>query len=82
VPRSKQGHPVIIQAGQSGPGKRFAAKWGELLFVGSPVTLEHGRENYKQIKEGVAAHGRDPAHCVICPSAYIVSAATKTEAED
>ena len=82
VPRSEQGHPVIIQAGQSGPGKRFAAKWGELLFVGSPVTLEHGRENYKQIKEAVAAQGRDPAHCVIAPSAYIVSAETKMEAED
>ncbi len=82
VPRSEQGHPVIIQAGQSGPGKRFAAKWGELLFVGSPVTLEHGRENYKQIKADVAAHGRDPAHCVIAPSAYIVSAETKMEAED
>ncbi len=82
VPRSEQGHPVIIQAGQSGPGKRFAAKWGELLFVGSPVTLDHGRENYKQIKEAVAAQGRDPAHCVIAPSAYIVSAETKMEAED
>jgi FMN-dependent oxidoreductase (nitrilotriacetate monooxygenase family) len=82
VPRSKQGHPVIIQAGQSGPGKRFAAKWGELLFVGSPITLEHGRQNYKQIKADVAAQGRDPAHCVIAPSAYIVSAETKMEAED
>jgi FMN-dependent oxidoreductase (nitrilotriacetate monooxygenase family) len=82
VPRSKQGHPVIIQAGQSGPGKRFAARWGELLFVGSPVSLDLGRQNYKQIKESVAAQGRDPAHCVIAPSAYIVSAETKMEAED
>lgn len=82
VPRSKQGHPVVIQAGQSGPGKRFAAKWGELLFVGSPVTLELGRENYKQIKASVAENGRDPDHCIIAPSAYIVSAATKAEAED
>ena len=82
VPRSAQGHPVIIQAGQSGPGKRFAARWGELLFVGSPITLEHGRQNYKQIKADVAAQGRDPNHCVIAPSAYIVSAETKMEAED
>jgi FMN-dependent oxidoreductase (nitrilotriacetate monooxygenase family) len=82
VPRSKQGHPVIIQAGQSGPGKRFAARWGELLFVGSPVSLDLGRQNYKQIKEAVAAQGRDPSHCVIAPSAYIVSAETKMEAED
>ncbi len=82
VPRSKQGHPVVIQAGQSGPGKRFAAKWGELLFTGSPITLDIGRANYKAMKESVAASGRDPAHCIIAPSAYIVSAETKMEAED
>ncbi len=33
VPRSPQGHPVIIQAGQSGRGRRFAARWAELVFV-------------------------------------------------
>ena len=36
VPRSQQGHPVIIQAGQSGRGKEFAARWAELLFVIHP----------------------------------------------
>ena len=34
------------------------------------------------MKESVAASGRDPAHCIIAPSAYIVSAETKMEAED
>ena len=82
VPRSEQGHPVIIQAGQSARGKQFAARWGELLFVGSPPTLEIGRQNYKQIKDAVAANGRDPRHCVIAPSAYVICAETKTEAED
>ncbi len=32
VPRSKQGHPVTIQAGQSGRGKRFSARWGGVGF--------------------------------------------------
>ena len=82
VPRSKQGHPVVIQAGQSARGKAFAAKWGELLFVGSPPTLEAGRENYKEIKAAVAAHGRDPNHCIIAPSAYVICAETRMEAED
>src|SRR5580698_1217857 len=82
VPRSAQGHPVVIQAGQSARGKQFAARWGELLFVGSPPTLEVGRRNYKQIKEAVAANGRDPNHVVIAPSAYIICAETKMEAED
>jgi FMN-dependent oxidoreductase (nitrilotriacetate monooxygenase family) len=82
VPRSKQGHPVIIQAGQSGPGKRFAARWGELLFVGSPVTLDAGRKNYREIKDSVAAQGRDPQHCIIAPSAYVIAAESKMAAED
>jgi alkanesulfonate monooxygenase SsuD/methylene tetrahydromethanopterin reductase-like flavin-dependent oxidoreductase (luciferase family) len=33
VPRSPQGHPVLIQAGASGRGKRFSARWAELVFV-------------------------------------------------
>jgi FMN-dependent oxidoreductase (nitrilotriacetate monooxygenase family) len=33
VPRSPQGHPVLMQAGQSGRGQAFAAKWAELVFV-------------------------------------------------
>jgi FMN-dependent oxidoreductase (nitrilotriacetate monooxygenase family) len=82
VPRSKQGHPVVIQAGQSARGKAFAAKWGELLFVGSPPTLEVGRQNYKEIKAAVAEQGRDPSHCIIAPSAYVICAETKMEAED
>jgi FMN-dependent oxidoreductase (nitrilotriacetate monooxygenase family) len=82
VPRSKQGHPVVIQAGQSGRGKKFAARWGELLFVGSPPTLDIGRANYKAMKESIAAEGRNPDHVIIAPSAYIVCAETKMEAED
>ena len=37
VPRSPQGHPVLIQAGQSERGRQFAARWGELLFVIYPT---------------------------------------------
>ena len=36
VPRSPQGHPVVIQAGQSGRGRRFAVRWGELIFTSNP----------------------------------------------
>jgi len=37
VPRSPQGRPVIIQAGQSGRGQQFAAKWADLIFTGDPT---------------------------------------------
>jgi FMN-dependent oxidoreductase (nitrilotriacetate monooxygenase family) len=82
VPRSPQGHPVVIQAGQSARGKQFSARWGELVFVTTPISLDIGRQNYRDLKEAAVALGRDPSHITITPSAYLVCAETKAEAED
>ena len=38
VPRCPQGRPVLLQAGSSGRGRDFAARWAELIFTGD---LEH-----------------------------------------
>ena len=82
VPRSPQGHPVVIQAGQSGRGKTFSARWGELVFVSTHTSMEHGRQLYREMKDDVARQGRDPDQFYITPSAYVVCAETKAEAED
>jgi len=34
VPRCPQGRPVLLQAGSSGRGREFAARWAELIFTG------------------------------------------------
>jgi FMN-dependent oxidoreductase (nitrilotriacetate monooxygenase family) len=81
VPRSPQGHPVIIQAGASGRGKRFGAQWGELIFVIYP-NLEIGKREYADFKAEVARCGRDPDHVKITHLVSPVAAATKSEAED
>ena len=81
VPRSPQGHPVVMQAGMSTRGKRFAARWGELLFVAHP-TLEHAKRAYDEGKRALASIGRDPDSQKICTLFHPVSAATKMEAED
>ncbi len=81
VPRSPQGHPVVIQAGQSGRGRRFAARWGELIFVHYP-NLEVGRKNYAELKAGAAAMGRNPDHMKITTLAYVVTGESKAQAED
>ena len=78
VPRSAQGHPVIIQAGQSGRGKAFASRWGELIFVIYP-NLQVAKKNYADLKQALAAKGRDVA---IAPAIYPVAAETQAEAED
>jgi FMN-dependent oxidoreductase (nitrilotriacetate monooxygenase family) len=78
VPRSPQGHPVIIQAGQSGRGKAFASQWGELIFVIYP-NLQVAKKNYADMKQALAVRGKDVA---IAPAVYPVVAETQTEAED
>lgn len=77
VPRSAQGHPVIIQAGQSGRGQRFAGRWAEVIFAGHA-----SRDQYDAIKAEVASTGRDPEQVHLCTLTYPVCAATKAEAED
>jgi FMN-dependent oxidoreductase (nitrilotriacetate monooxygenase family) len=81
VPRSPQGHPVVMQAGMSGRGQRFAARWGELLFV-VHHSLEAARAAYVKGKAAVADNGRDPDSQKICTLFYPVCAATRAEAED
>ena len=65
VPRSPQGRPVIVQAGQSGRGRRFAARWGELLFRDPPrprigstrVPRDQGRRRRARARS-CPGHGR------------------------
>ena len=81
VPRSPQGHPVIIQAGQSGRGRRFASRWAELVFV-AYHGIENGKRDYKIMKDEVAAAGRNPEDLKITAAVYPVVAETRAEAED
>jgi FMN-dependent oxidoreductase (nitrilotriacetate monooxygenase family) len=81
VPRSQQGHPVIIQAGMSGRGQRFAGRWGEVIFAGGGE-LERAKQGYARLKGEAERAGRDPDSMVICTLALPVCAATRAEAED
>ena len=81
VPRSAQGHPVIIQAGASGRGRRFGARWGEIIFVVYP-NIEIGKRDYAEFKAEVARCGREAEHIKAAQLINTVAAATKAEAED
>ena len=81
VPRSTQGHPVIIQAGASGRGRRFGARWGEIIFAVYP-NIEIGKRDYAELKAEVARCGREPEHVKAAQLINTVAAATKAEAED
>ncbi len=81
VPRTPQGRPVILQAGSSGRGREFAARWAELIFTGDPG-LDVARRHYADQKEQIALAGRDPNAVRICPMAYAVVGETEAQAKD
>ena len=81
VPRSPQGHPVLIQAGASGRGRRFAARWAELVFA-SHHDIATGARDYAAFKAMVAEAGRDPDQVKVANLCNPIVAATRMEAED
>ncbi len=81
VPRSPQGRPVLMQAGQSGRGRAFAGRWADIVFVFNP-TLEIAKRNYAEIKQAVAASGRDPHSVKVVPAVYVIPGETRARAEE
>ena len=71
VPRSAQGRPVLLQAGQSGRGRRFASRWGDMIFALYP-SLSLGQRIYRDFKNEVAACGRRPDEVKVLPAIYVV----------
>ncbi|MGW3310417.1 NtaA/DmoA family FMN-dependent monooxygenase [Streptomyces sp. NPDC001073] len=81
VPRSPQGHPVVIQAGDSGEGREFAARTADVVFT-RHGTLEDGRAFYADVKGRLAKYGRDPADLRIMPGVSVVLGDTAAEAQE
>ncbi|MET7883886.1 NtaA/DmoA family FMN-dependent monooxygenase [Streptomyces avermitilis] len=81
VPRSPQGHPVVIQAGDSGAGREFAASSADVVFA-RHGTLEAGRAFYADVKGRLAAYGREPEDLKIMPGVTFVLGDTAAEAQE
>ncbi|CAM1506049.1 Fc.00g056900.m01.CDS01 [Cosmosporella sp. VM-42] len=80
IARPVQGWPVIVQAGQSEPGKQLAAETAEVVFC-SPRDKESGKILYADIKGRVTAAGRHRNHIKILPAALIIIGDTIEEAK-
>ncbi|MFD4873778.1 NtaA/DmoA family FMN-dependent monooxygenase [Streptomyces sp. NPDC058420] len=81
VPRSPQGHPVVIQAGDSGEGREFAARTADVIFT-RHGTLEDGRAFYADVKGRLAKYGREPDDLKIMPGVSVVLGDTAAEAQE
>jgi len=80
IGRSKQGQPVIFQAGASDSGIRLAGKHADAVFTnGGPI--EEAQAFYKQLKQSVIAQGRRAAEVGIYPGIGPIVGATAEEAE-
>jgi FMN-dependent oxidoreductase (nitrilotriacetate monooxygenase family) len=79
VPRSVQGHPVIVQAGSSENGKHFAARYAEAVFT-AHQTLAAAQSFYADLKQRTTAAGRDPESIKILPGIVPVIGSTEAEA--
>ncbi len=81
LPPGPQGHPVLLQAGDSSDGRDFGAKHADALFT-LHGSLEAGQRYYADVKGRAAAHGRDPNQLKVLPGATFALGDTREEALD
>ena len=78
-PRSPQGWPVLVQAGQSPAGIGLAARYAELVFSGPP-SLAAAVEFRAELHRQAAAAGRDPGQVLVLPALMVTLGGTEAEA--
>ncbi len=81
VARPVQGHPVVIQAGASEPGKELAARTAEVIFT-AWQTLEEAQIFYKDVKGRLAKYGRTSDELKIMPGVFPIIGRTEAEADE
>jgi FMN-dependent oxidoreductase (nitrilotriacetate monooxygenase family) len=79
-PRSPQGRPVLVQAGQSAPGMHLAARYAEMVFSG-PKSLEAAVDFRTRLHAQAAAAGRDPGLVPVLPALMVTLGGTEAEAK-
>ncbi len=81
VSRPPQGHPLIAQAGSSPVGRAFAARIADVIYT-LQSDLGQARAFYREVKELVAAAGREPEQVKVMPALIAVVGRTQGEADE
>lgn len=79
IAQSPQGRPVLVQAGSSVPGRRFASRHAEAIFTAQP-DLPSAQAFYSEIKQLVRENGRAPDQVVVLPGINPTIGATEADA--
>ncbi|MGX5770134.1 NtaA/DmoA family FMN-dependent monooxygenase [Microbacterium trichothecenolyticum] len=81
VPRSPQGRPVIVQAGDSADGRAFGAEHAEVIFS-LHQEFEDARAFYDDVKGRLAQYGREEDSLKILPAVTFSIGDTDAEARE
>lgn len=81
IPRSPQGQPVIVQAGQSEAGLELAARTAEVLFT-VQQHLDTAQAFYADLKARTVKAGRAPDSIKVMPGVLTAIGRTRQEARD
>jgi len=75
-----QGRPVLVQAGSSDTGRRFAARHADAVFT-AHVAKTTAQEFYADLKDLAAAEGRSPDQVLILPGLSPMIGSSEAEAQ-
>jgi len=81
VPRSPQGRPVVLQAGDSDGGRELAAAEADAIFS-RHHQLEDGQAFYRDVKARLPRYGRAPESLKIIPGVSFVLGETDADAHE
>ncbi|MEO6123225.1 MAG: NtaA/DmoA family FMN-dependent monooxygenase [Ilumatobacteraceae bacterium] len=81
VPRSPQGYPVQIQAGDSDGGRELAAEQADVIFS-RHSGYDDGRRFYTDVKRRLATYGRADDDLKIIPAAVVFLGDDREDAEE
>src|SRR5947209_8595155 len=79
LPRCPQGRPVLVQAGSSDTGRRFAARHADAVFT-AHMAKATAQEFYADLKRLAAEEGRTPEQVLILPGLSPMIGGTEAEA--
>ena len=81
LPAGPQGHPILLQAGDSPEGRAFGARHADALFT-LHASLEDGQRYYADVKGRAKSYGRDPDQLKVFPAAAFVIGDSADDAQD
>ncbi|GIE78270.1 nitrilotriacetate monooxygenase component A [Actinoplanes philippinensis] len=81
APRSPQGHPIILQAGDSDGGRELAAKHSDAIFS-RHHQIDDARRFYRDVKDRLAKYGRTEDSLKIIPGVSYVLGDSDADAQE